>query len=292
MNRFNVADNKELDKWIESEETIDTIDTSNAIKVLKEVKQILGSFGVTFFLRQSTCLGAIRDNGFIPWDIDVDIGSVIGLHGLTEESLDQIVVAFRNNGFLTRIERRDSIIYLPLVKLSIRCDWICFKIIDDYIVQFPFLKTPLSLFTNLKEITFLGEKFYVPNPPKEYLRHKYGDDWQIPKRWGDFEEDVLNQATKMPAPNSIGELRQLIARYLLFWRASKIRVFDKEWKPVDGAEVIAVGLGHYRTDKQECASFYVPQDDFYPLIVRFENKKKINYLQRIKPGEVIDIRLL
>jgi hypothetical protein len=176
--------------------------------------------------------------------------------------------------------------------LSIRCDWICFKIIDDYIVQFPFLKTPLSLFTNLKEITFLGEKFYVPNPPEEYLRHKYGDDWQIPKRWGDFEEDVLNQATKMPAPNSIGELRQLIARYLLFWRVSKIRVFDKEWKPVDGAEVIAVGLGHYRTDKQGCASFYVPQDDFYPLIVRFENQKKINYLQRIKPGEVIDIRLL
>lgn len=289
MNRFNIANNKELDKWIESKETIDT---SNAIKVLKEVKQILGSFGVTFFLRQSTCLGAIRDNGFIPWDIDVDIGSVIGLHGLTEESLDQIVVGFRNNGFLTRIERGDSIIYLLLVKLSIRCDWICFKIIDDYIVQFPFLKTPLSLFTNLKEITFLDEKFYVPNPPEEYLRHKYGDDWQIPKRWGEFEEDVLNQATKMPAPNSIGELRQLIARYLLFWRASKIRVFDKEWKPVDGAEVIAVGLGHYRTDKQGCASFYVPQDDFYPLIVRFENQKKINYLQRIKPGEVIDIRLL
>jgi len=288
VDRLSVADNKELDKWIASKETIDT---SNAARVLKEVKQILGSFGVTFFLRQSTCLGAIRDNGFIPWDIDVDIGSVIGLHGLTEESLDQIVVAFRNNGFLTRIERTDSVLYLPLVKLSTRCDWECFKIIDDYIVQFPFLKTPLSLFTNLKEITFLGEKFYVPNPPEEYLRIKYGEDWKIPKRWGDFEEDVLNQVTKMPAPNSVGELRQLIARYLLFWRTSEIRVLDEGGKPVGGAEVTAVGLGHYKTNKQGYTRFYVPRDDFYPLIVRFENQKEINYLQRIKPGEVYVCRL-
>ncbi|MBE9503674.1 MAG: LicD family protein, partial [Proteobacteria bacterium] len=184
---MNTEDNKRLDEWLKSEEPIDR---GNAIKALKEVKQILDSFGVTFFLRQGTCLGAIRDNDLLPWDDDVDMGSVIGFHGVTEKSLDQIVVAFRNHGFLARIDHLSVNLYIPLVKYSTRVDWLCYKVVDDYIIQFPFQKTPLSLFTVLKEITFLKETFLVPNPPEEYLRLKYGENWKTPKKPGDYEEDV------------------------------------------------------------------------------------------------------
>ena len=60
---MSTEDNKRLDKWLESEEPIDR---NSAIKALKEVKHILDSFGVAFFLRQGTCLGAIRDNDLLP----------------------------------------------------------------------------------------------------------------------------------------------------------------------------------------------------------------------------------
>jgi len=276
-----VEDTEMLEKWLDSEEPIDQ---SNAAKALKEVKIILDGFGVSFFLRQGTCLGAIRDNDLLPWDDDVDIGSIIGFHGLTEKSLDSIVDAFRDHGFLARIDRMGVSPYIPLVKYSTRIDWQCYKVVDNCITQYPFLKSPLHLFTELKEIAFLDETFLVPNPPEEYLRLKYGEDWKTPKKTGEYEEDVLRQVAEMPASNNAGKFRQLLAKYLPSIRLSSIRVLSQQGHPICGVEVDLVGLGCFKTNKKGYARFYVPRTDYHPLTIRFEDYKETNYLQKIEPA--------
>ena len=91
-----ISDNSSLEQ---SYQTLQPMETNNALAILGEAKKILDQLGVVFFLRQGTCLGAIRENGLIPWDDDLDLGSVIGLHGFNEEQVDLVILEFKKVRF-------------------------------------------------------------------------------------------------------------------------------------------------------------------------------------------------
>jgi lipopolysaccharide cholinephosphotransferase len=45
------------------------------VKMLKDAKNVFLNNGLEFWLDCGTLLGAIRDNGFIPWENDIDLGA-------------------------------------------------------------------------------------------------------------------------------------------------------------------------------------------------------------------------
>ena len=122
--------------------TTPSMDTAVAATLLLEAKEIMDEHGVVFFLRQGTCLGAIRDNAFIPWDDDLDIGSIEGLHGFDERMIEPVADSFRARGFHVRWSSFYGETWLGFMKHNIRIDWLCFRVRKQHIVHFPGARIP------------------------------------------------------------------------------------------------------------------------------------------------------
>ena len=264
--------------------TTPPMDIAVATMLLREVKQVMDEHGVVFFLRQGTCLGAVRDHAFIPWDDDLDIGSIKGLHGFDESVIEPVAESFRARGYYVRRAPTGGEDYLALMKQNIRIDWLCLEVRQQHIVHFPAVRIPVRLFTDLKEIDFIGEKFLVPNPPEEYLSHKYGPNWMTPNRLG-YGKDVIDNIPEGPIPGRPGRLRQLIIARLFPRRAARLRVLDAQGAPLPGAEVVVAGWGRYGTNREGYARFYVPTQDVYSLAIRHDGQEEVLYEEQLAPGK-------
>jgi len=268
------------------------MDMPTAESLLKEAKTILGQLGINFFLRHGTCLGAVRDQAFIPWDDDLDIGSVIGLHGLTEKKVYEAADSFKENGYNMKVIDSELHLSVDLKKFGIQMDWTCYRIIDDSIYQWPVIKIPVSLHVNLKPIKFLGETFMVPNPPEEYFRLKYGPNWTTPKQAGGFEREVLDLMEEVSSagdPSSRGVLL-LSDKHDPKNHNSSVRVVDYNGQPITQASVslaattVLTGLDRSDTDEDGYVYFRIPEEACYVVAVQSKEYNEILYLEELSPG--------
>ncbi len=243
------------------------MDLAVAERNLKEIKGILDGLGVVFLLGSGSCLGATRDKAFIPWDDDVDLLTVIGTNGLTEKLVDAAVEEFRAKGYFVGEMDAPRSTTKMTVKDHVRISLEAVRIFDDHVYAYPGIALPAAMFTHPKEIEFLGEKFNVPNPPEEYLRLKYGAEWMVPKRSGEYEKDVVEKI-------SGGEVTG---------RPCWLRVLDQNDQPVSGAEVTLVGYGRSRTGRQGYAEITLPSPSWYALVIKYPGHEGVLYMEELAP---------
>jgi len=160
---------------------------------LQDLRLVFGKVGIKFFLFCGTLVGAIRDHDF-PWlDDDADVGVLfedadkfveaekifkeMGYYTCFGETID----GRRTSGYIARKEHREKIDFYVLFSFGgERCFYRFVK--DGYDLYIPY---PQKYFDNLKEIEFKGEKYFVPNPPEEFLTYLWGN-WKVPRggQWG------------------------------------------------------------------------------------------------------------
>ena len=259
------------------------LDPAFAAQRLKEVKSVFDELGVFFWLTSGTCLGAVREGRFIPWDDEMDTASVIGMHGLTVETIHRVAEALRERGFYCHVEHNSRYSSVNFIKDGVRVDWTCHRIVNRKVYQFPGIELPLSLFENLREIEFIGEKFRIPNPPEKYLQLKYGPDWRTPKGPG-FEADVVMKIKDGTLLNRAQRLQRAITMGWLPRPTNTLRVFNRKGEAVSGAEVIVAGIGRTTTDAQGLARFFVPDEAYYAVVVAYPGHSEILYDEALTPG--------
>jgi|TARA_B110000263_G_C15276276_1_gene496050 hypothetical protein len=267
MNEDNGSDQKALDYSLKYNPPMDPI---LGERNLKEAQQILGNLNVKFLLGSGSCLGAIREKNFITWDDDVDLFSVIGEGDTTEDTAGMVAEAFRQNGYFVGEDEGSHSRILMTIKNFIRLSVEFARITDNIIHVYPGIKFPAIMFTEPKEISFLGEKFLVPNPPEEYLQIKYGSEWMVPKKAGEYEKDVVEN---IPSVDLVGG-------------SCKLRVLDHEEKPVSGAEVTLVTGGRSKTNDLGYAEIILPGPDWYALVIKYTGHEQVLYMEQLEQDKV------
>lgn len=167
---------------------------------LLDINRISRSLGLAFFLDGGTCLGAVRTEDFIPWDWDTDMGvkgELFSINHLIEFSKKGFKIFFGCGVFLNPV--RPFVTGYTLKRNGVNTGIRFYFPVGDKRIGYRQSAKSMSnvhkaeWFTGMKEIDFLGDKFYVPTPPEEYLERVFGSNWRTPLEKGKFKYTCLER---------------------------------------------------------------------------------------------------
>tara|TARA_B100000989_G_scaffold230201_1_gene177057 strand:+ start:837 stop:1502 length:666 start_codon:yes stop_codon:yes gene_type:complete len=148
-----------------------------------EICQILDDLEIRYFLQTGILLGAIRHNGFIPWDWDVDI-SVFSNEIISKT--DSVLSKIENSGFTIKRVYKEA----PSYKIDFRgqlSEDSTYYTIEGWnhdvkknffwrdINQIRKLKVPDHFLKDMRKIKLFNRYHLAPFPTEEYLAYQYGD---------------------------------------------------------------------------------------------------------------------
>ena len=168
------------------------LDQDILYKNLCEFWDIFKRNGIKCWLSHGTMLGVYRDNNFIPYDDDADVGADIA----TSQNRLKAEEELRQAGFyvpeLGRLDEpvdpeknmpySDTVAIRDGEKIEV---WWFEKRGKEYLYDVH--RPPACLhhdqkyYDKLSKISFRGKRFEIPNYIDEYIVIMYGEDWNVPQ---------------------------------------------------------------------------------------------------------------
>lgn len=159
-------------------------DPEAAARTLRIVNQALRSKGLQPFLMSGTLLGCVRDGQILPHDKDVDIG-IIGWENQFDVAQALVELGHFHINF-DELKGERLFLFAPKdFRNQIAIDVFFYHDRGDHYLhgidfQYGFTQNFRFSKFQLREVDFLGDKFWIPDPPERKLAENYGRDWRTP----------------------------------------------------------------------------------------------------------------
>ena len=195
------------------------INISIAKKNLSDFYQILKSNNIKFLLFYGTLLGAIRENGFISHDEDIDV--ILSINEF--QDFKDLLYLLRENGFeLARLDERG---FASIIRNNEYIDLYFFSEYNEDFLSCCGEFVEKNVFDNPRTYNLYGVDYPIPQEYEHVLRLYYGRDWNIPKEYTQHYIkqliSIFNQKIKSILPRSIVRLyynnkeRKLYSKFII-----------------------------------------------------------------------------
>jgi len=155
-----------------------TIHREVALKELATIKAVFDQHQIKWFITHGTCLGAVRDKDFIPYDSDIDIGCY---KSDIEKIIHSMKVLRDQYGFIiTKLSLDDESI--AVIKENVVIDISLYRSDGTYwqANRHKVFQIPYRFLATLDEMDLLGIRLRVPGNVEAYLEYQYGKEWRTP----------------------------------------------------------------------------------------------------------------
>jgi len=185
------------------------MDKKIALENLISIRNVLISLDCRYFLIDGTLLGLIRDNDFIRYDQDTDIG--VFFDDFKEGKMQKLITELVELDFYCKDfgDYKDNL-ELSFERNGVKTDLFFYRPKEDKYIFHAFNGNDIIEYEYKKELLddlvptmFKGNSFMIPRHAEDVLTAKYGD-WRVEDRHWDWAYSPKNIVNKHPVVFTCG----------------------------------------------------------------------------------------
>lgn len=195
-----------------------------AYENLVVLKEVLDKQDVEFQISFGTLLGAIRENDFITHDEDVDLLVLDEYKQKLFDSLPEL----KKRGF--DVARYDPRGLMSIYRKNEYIDFYLYKKKEDGTRYCCGSFYPCEMVEKSMPYSFKGLEVRIPVEYINYLCYEYGDDWQTPVVWMNYEQPKIKRI--LLAIKSVVKEWLPDSLYIRMAKASELKMYkeyEKKW---------------------------------------------------------------